>query len=139
MFQKIHNFYHQNYKPYYKLSYFSFKASSLYNNLNSAYNSFYLLGSTINKASYVSIQALIHCDKLPAGSLTLNTLSLLKSGLVYFFIYITQIFLIFSIIFGFIALIFSSLNYWILLINLLFNIVLLAYSQKSYTFPLLGS
>ncbi len=59
-----------------------FKAWILTARSNSAYVSNFsasvnltLLGSTIKRASYVSMHALIQRDKLPAGSLTLKTFS----------------------------------------------------------------
>jgi deoxyribodipyrimidine photolyase len=52
----------------------NFLASAIFSS-SYAYANYFLFGSTINNASYVSTQALIHKDKLNAGSDTLKTTS----------------------------------------------------------------
>ena len=51
------------------------RSNSAYVSNFSASVNLILLGSTIKRASYVSMHALIQRDKLPAGSLTLKTFS----------------------------------------------------------------
>ena len=87
---------------------FSYSVASAMASDFSASTSFSRFGSTIYNASKVSTQALIQHDRFPAGSDTLNTFSFVKSGLFYL-IFVTLIFLMRSICFSLMLLIFSSL------------------------------